>query len=673
MKKFLKVIICLVMALTLVGTSACGLFGGGNGGNENGKTYTVTLNLNGGELLAWEEVNSYTAGTVVELPTPTKADSTFAGWYESSEFSGSRVTKIYASDTGNKTYWAKWTSGGNTTNPSDPSNPSNPTTPSNPTPPSVTGTLTLSACEGYNEGALVEFDKQSGVSTYTVSYAKGNSSTYTKIDSQLIRENGNKVRADIVGLSAGTYSIKVEAGDKSALASNVQVTAYDRSGYAHFGKSDGVGAYKDDGTPKDGANIVYVTEATKNSVKATIDGKSYTGIVSILQHAGTKTPLIVRVIGTVGAATWEKGKIDYNKDNKYSAKNKMADSVVVGINGKGLERKNWDQEDLITGGYNVLDESVYKKLNGLNSKIKWDGSSDKMEYDSCWNDCSISGVKNVTVEGIGKDARIFQWGMTFKNCNSIEVRNLTFEDYTEDACSFEGGKTSASSLSDFTSKNFWVHHNVFEEGVNYWDVCSEQDKHDGDGSTDFKGLSNVTISYNVYNGTHKTGLIGGSDSQSTASITFHHNAYNACKSRLPMARQANMHMYNNYYNGTTSCALSLRAGAYALVENCYFNTKSGATSIDLQTHSTYKDGAAKVIGCVIDSKQITNKGNENHLYVGTDRLKTVTNDNKFSKTFDTDASVFYYDSTSKVSKVTVMHTAEETKTLVPQLAGVLKK
>ncbi|MDE7076625.1 MAG: hypothetical protein K2O62_04820, partial [Clostridia bacterium] len=472
----------------------------------------------------------------------------------------------------------------------------------------------------------------------------------------------------------------------------VTVYSYDRSGYAHFGRTktngkvEGVGAYNDDGTPKSNAVIVYVNEANKNTVKATVNGKERTGIVSILQNAGTSTPLIVRIIGTVGAATWN--KLDYNANNIYSAKNKMTADKVLAANGTtklidkyGIQLgdnykadsldQDISQATLISHNINTLNTSVYTELNGLSSKLKWDAS--KQEFDSCWNDCPISNVKNVTVEGIGEDARIFQWGMTFKNSDSIEVRNLTFEDYTEDACSFEGGSTSAANLDAFAHGNIWVHHNTFEEGVNYWDVCSEQDKHDGDGSTDFKGLKNITISYNVYNGTHKTGLIGGDNKHTTANVTFHHIYYNGCKSRLPLARQANMHMYNNYYNATTSTDISLRASAYALVENCYFSsTKS--TNIELQHDATNGDGAAKVVGCTFASKTITTTDvNTNHLYVGNDRLATVTNTNKYGTAFDTNSSLFYYDSTNKKTDVTQMLTAAQTKELIPQLAGVQKR
>ena len=72
-------------------------------------TYTVTLNKNGGTINSGN-VTSYTQGTTTTLPTNvTKTGYTFGGWYTNSSFSGSRVTSISSTETGNKTYYAKWT------------------------------------------------------------------------------------------------------------------------------------------------------------------------------------------------------------------------------------------------------------------------------------------------------------------------------------------------------------------------------------------------------------------------------------------------------------------------------------------------------------------------------------------------------------------------------------
>lgn len=525
--------------------------------------------------------------------------------------------------------------------------------------------------------AKVEY-KLKSVNAYTE--LTGNEKQY------LIRQkDATTARVDLVGLKGGAvYDFKITSSSGEVMTvSDMTVSAYDRSGYAHFKKSDGVGAYNDDGTSKTDATVIYVNEQNKNS-SFTVEGKSYTGIVGVLTNSSKfKKPLIVRIVGTVGAATWN--KIDYNADGTWNQSNKMPKSEVKGINGKAITGA-MSQAELIAGGYNTLDESVYTELLGLSSNLL-DSSS---EFDSCWNDCSISGAKNVTVEGIGEDARIFQWGMTFKNSNSIEIRNLTFEDYTEDACSFEGGSsnTSSTSADGFTYKNFWIHHNTFEEGVNYWDVCSEQDKHDGDGSTDIKRVAYVTFSYNIYHNTHKTGLVGSDNSVMTAAVTFHHNLYDGCKARLPLARQANMHMYNNYYKGTTGTDISLRGSAYALVENCYFEggkDKNGKLYQGVNFDFPYDNkgngqGWAKVIGCTfvdangktVDPK--TNFGSDvpkSNLKLNASRADKLNTTNKFGANFDTDSSVFYYNGTK--SNVSVMFTAANTKSYVPQLAGVQKR
>lgn len=75
-------------------------------------TYSVTLDAKSGTIAAGKDVTSYTYGVGATLPAATdmtKAGYTFAGWYANSDFSGSAVTEISATDTGDKTFYAKWT------------------------------------------------------------------------------------------------------------------------------------------------------------------------------------------------------------------------------------------------------------------------------------------------------------------------------------------------------------------------------------------------------------------------------------------------------------------------------------------------------------------------------------------------------------------------------------
>ncbi len=71
--------------------------------------YTITYNLNGGAWGGVSHKDTYTKfDDGYDLPTPTKTDYTFLGWYENSEFTGDRVYILPAGSTGDKTYYAKW-------------------------------------------------------------------------------------------------------------------------------------------------------------------------------------------------------------------------------------------------------------------------------------------------------------------------------------------------------------------------------------------------------------------------------------------------------------------------------------------------------------------------------------------------------------------------------------
>ena len=73
-------------------------------------TYTVTLHANGGTINSGN-VTGYTYGVGATLPTAddmTYTGHTFKGWYDNESLTGSPVTAIGGTETGNKEYWAKW-------------------------------------------------------------------------------------------------------------------------------------------------------------------------------------------------------------------------------------------------------------------------------------------------------------------------------------------------------------------------------------------------------------------------------------------------------------------------------------------------------------------------------------------------------------------------------------
>ena len=548
------------------------------------------------------------------------------------------------------------------------------------------------------EAIAAKFNKIAGLndaSNYSAYYKLNNSNDYTQIDSELIRIIDNNVRVDVVGLKAGTYDLKLVANDKVIEMTDIVVKADDRSGYAHFNRTEGVGAYKNDGTLKDNAVVVYVNDSNKNSVTATINSKTYTGLADIIKNAKSDfIPVDIRIIGTIATKTWN--EIDY-KNNKNVGEstyeliaNKYYDLTI--LNSKKEDIRTLSQsgtiteESIINNDFNSY-ENNYTKLDGLTNKITY--SADKEvtvnnvkytinnNFDSYFNMLDVDGAKNVTVEGIGDDANIFQWGFTWKRSNSIEIKNLIFTDFPEDACAFQGDKievtktTNSYNISGIDYERAWIHNCTFNRGKNNWDVTYEQDKHEGDGSTDIKFYKNVTYSYNHYNNNHKTGLVGGSESNISANITFHHNWYESCQSRMPYARQANMHMYNNFYDSSTGKTMQLYAGAYAFVENCYFKNDNKVYELDSKG---YKDSAIKAFNNIFDGSKTKPSEVENRTdSVSNGNILISGNETTYSfQNFDTNSNLFYYDDTNHCSNVTLMNNASELPTLLLQISGAGK-
>ncbi len=355
--------------------------------DESAPTFNVTFR--DGDV---ETTQPVVSGELASKPRDTSKEGyKFLGWYNG-ETSFDFSTPI----TEDITLTAKWEavtgSGGNEDDKTPGVDPSTPggsgTVPDSqvtkPTEVQVSGSLDAMG-GGWLESAWIEWKPVSSDvnATYNVSVKK-TGGDWAKIDKELIRGYGDtagsstvtKFRADALGLAAGSYDMKVElASDptQSAKVSGITVNAYDRHGYAHFnGKNPG--AYKLDGTLKDGAVVIYLTEGNKSTVKATFD-KEYTGIKEITQAIkdgkGSKgKPVCIRVIGTVSAG---------------------------GVKGSDLSSTDM--------------KSAYA--------------------------LGVKDTSNVTIEGVGEDATLYYAGLAAFQCKDIEFRNLGLMLWGDDGVSIK--------------------------------------------------------------------------------------------------------------------------------------------------------------------------------------------------------------------------------------------
>lgn len=219
--------------------------------------------------------------------------------------------------------------------------------------------VTITESGGWFESAYVEWTG-SGLGSTNVYWKKSGSGDYTQIDPELIREYPDHMRADIPGLSAGEYIVKVVPvangveDERSAAETDVlSVMAYTREGFAFSEQSpakDASGGYNPDGTPKQNADITYISQGNVNRVMIDQTPEYGLGLVGIFEYRERNkitTPLIVRIIGRVD-----------------------------------------------------MPEGMEKYLLG------------------------IRYTQNVTIEGIGEDAAIHGFGITLKESRNIELRNF---------------------------------------------------------------------------------------------------------------------------------------------------------------------------------------------------------------------------------------------------------
>ena len=250
------------------------------------------------------------------------------------------------------------------------------------------GVVQITEAKAWLESAYLKWAPFEGASSYNV-YIDDK-----KIDTQLIRQYASYFRADVLGLKAGTYSIKVVpvnaerkemAGANTA--TNLVVKSHNREGFAHF-NFEGIGAYNNDGTLKPDAKVLYITASTAKTVSTDVivgsknkkvNAKGFQAIINAYQKGYDTTPIAFRIIGKVS----------------------LADLDGISSSSEGIQIKG-------KSGYSTM---------------------------------------NMTFEGVGDDATVYVFGFLVRNSKSVEFRNFAIMRCLDDAMSL-----------DTQNSNIWIHH-----------------------------------------------------------------------------------------------------------------------------------------------------------------------------------------------------------------------
>ncbi|MGL5893271.1 MAG: fibronectin type III domain-containing protein, partial [Bacteroidales bacterium] len=100
----------------------------------------------------------------------------------------------------------------------------------------LANSVTVNGASGWLETASLEWLPNENAESYNV-YVTGQGVNEMKIDDQLIRNYGDYFRADIPGLKAGEYTMRVSSvvdgiESPSTVSAPVTVKSFDRSGFA---------------------------------------------------------------------------------------------------------------------------------------------------------------------------------------------------------------------------------------------------------------------------------------------------------------------------------------------------------------------------------------------------------------------------------------------------------
>jgi hypothetical protein len=139
----------------------------------------------------------------------------------------------------------------------------------------------------------------------------------------------------------------------------------------------------------------------------------------------------------------------------------------------------------------------------------------------------------------------------------------------------------------------------------YGNPGSDADQLKGDGTTDVKKSTNITVSYNHYWDNGKVHLLGNGG-ETPGYVTYHHNWYDHSDSRHPRVREHYVHVYNNYYDGVHTYGIGSTRASSIFSERNYFRNTNRPMTISMQgsdngTFSSEDGGMIKAFGNFLDA------------------------------------------------------------------------
>jgi len=314
--------------------------------------------------------------------------------------------------------------------------------------------VTFNESAGWIETAFVKWQPVENAGRYNVYYS-GEGVVNKQVDDYLIRSYGSYLRADVLGLKAGNYTITVKPvilgiEGSGSTTGTLTVLPQDRNGFAfHGGRVPG--GYKADGTPKDNAVILYITEKSKNTISFNVitnnngNTTNYVGFQNIfsgIKKGIDKRPYIFRLVGNITDFTdMEGGDLvveNKNNDLSYITVEGVGDDATA--NGWGIRVKNATNVEIANLGFMNCDSSEGDNIGmQQNNSYIWVHNND-LFYGHAGSDAD-------QIKGDG----------------ALDNKGTSYATYSYNHF-WDSGKASLLGLSENTTAGLYVtyHHNWFD-------------------------------------------------------------------------------------------------------------------------------------------------------------------------------------------------------------------
>ena len=432
----------------------------------------------------------------------------------------------------------------------------------------------ITEASGWLETAYVKWTPVTGATGYNVyvKSASASDSAYVQLDDELIRKYPSYMRADAVGLKAGDYVMKIVPLNNGKENTAAAIVSDKLTVKAH-----------------DRSGFTFSSNSpVKNGVGAYNNDGTLKSNASVLY---------------------------VTEANKNTVKMKIGNTEYTGVAAitQAIKAKNNCQPVAIR----IIGKVT---LSGLACK----------DVSSAYA-IGVKGAANVTFEGIGDDATLYEAGVAVFQSTGIEVRNLGLMNW--------GGGGDGDGISLKQSLGVWVHNN----DVFYGNAGSDGDQAKGDGSMDLKDNSQyVTVSYNHFWDSGKMSLCGMKSESGENWITYHHNWFDHSDSRHPRIRTMSVYVYNNYYDGNSKYGVGAAKDSEAFVEANYFRNCnypmlssmqgsdvlaggifSGENGGVIKAYNNYMEGQKSVIYANSDTGTTSASATDFDAYLAASRSETV--------------------------------------------------